>query len=714
MKILARNFLCFSFLVSFACQDSIAKEVIDRKKNLLKADKIYYNTDTNYLEAVGNVRIVNGDAYLKTDKAIVDTENKRIWIDSDVYAENSKHKLFASSAYLDESKKEGIFSDVKFKISDSDFVTAKEMHRKDKNHYELYNSIYTPCTVCIKEKPLWQINSKKTKVDFEKEEIYYHHATLSVAGYKILYLPYFAHPLPKAKPRSGVLRPDRDLGMFRIPLYYYIKPNMDLTYTPRFNDKIFIHEGEFRHLISSGQYDVKVSYAKLPIKKQVNNQMIESHKKSERFHINSLGNFTNDHFHYGYKFDRVSDKSYLQNYYNNRSTYLQSDIHAYKIADTGYVYSDLQHYQGLRKADSSSTDPIVLPSVTLRKDTEFDNGLELYAKNSSMKYLEIVNKDVYRNNLELSLIKNFYGEYGQHANISFNNYLDAYHISKAPDITQIHPTTGKNLVTKNRGIVRDTPEFQTSARLPIFFSGSKNSIVLEPQTNLVVGTKKPNVNINKYKLIDSNNVDINENNIFENTRYSGSDFREYGTRFSYGINNYLVNEKWTISGFLGQLLKTQAESRDSKSNYVGKISFAYQENFEIYYRFQRKINGFEAERDEVSTYIDLGKFTNKTNVSFLKDLKQYPNYFDKQNSKKQIYSKNTFGLTENLTLFGDITLDLGKDQRRKILNDTIGISYKVDCISFSAKITSNYTTDPTRGITKNKSTTFSLGLKNIT
>ena len=61
----------------------------------------------------------------------------------------------------------------------------------------------------------------------------------------VFYLPYFSHPDPSVNKRSGFLMPtvetDQNLGdTFSIPIFYNIKSNLDLTFTPTIHSKVTI------------------------------------------------------------------------------------------------------------------------------------------------------------------------------------------------------------------------------------------------------------------------------------------------------------------------------------------------------------------------------------------------------------------------------------------------------------------------------------------
>ena len=61
----------------------------------------------------------------------------------------------------------------------------------------------------------------------------------------VFYLPYFSHPDPSVRKRSGFLMPtvetDQNLGdSFSVPIFYNIRSNLDLTFTLHFSQKVTI------------------------------------------------------------------------------------------------------------------------------------------------------------------------------------------------------------------------------------------------------------------------------------------------------------------------------------------------------------------------------------------------------------------------------------------------------------------------------------------
>ena len=689
--------------------DACASSIKISPKNLFKADKIYYNENEDFAEATGHVRIINGDQYLKTNSALIDVKNKKLWINSTVFGQTSKQKLLASSVFMDEGKGRLIARDPKVQLNNNEILTAKLLVRKNENETDIYQASYTPCVGCINNNPVWQIDAQKTSIDFKKNTITYRHAFFKLGGFRIAYLPYFSHSMPSNKSKSGVLMPSpANNNTLRVPLYYSIKPNMDITYTPRFNTKIFIHELEYRHLLESGTYQVKGSYTKS------NNTSKNKHSgSSDRYNISSVGNFGFENLRYGYDVNRVSDKSYLKNFYRNNTNFLKSEIFLESFYDNGYNHIDVQHYQGLRTEDSKITDPNALPNLKIRRDYELFGGVDFKIEDNAIQYIQAGTKSISRNSLDLDFNKSFFGESGQSLSASIHNKMDMYKVQNA----DYAPNYNNGAKVKDKTLFRNIPELKTNMRWPIYVTTASSVYVIEPEMNLIIGRNSPS-KINKYSLIDSPNYDINECNIFENSRYSGIDYYEYGRRFSYGLNQYIMGENSQTNLFIGQLIRSEIGTSDSKSDYVGKISYNYSDNLELYYRFQRKQKQFAPYRDEISAWYNVGKFSLQNTWISLRDLKEYSKVYDlsevlKENSIRQNFTQASYKLTSNITLFGDIRLDLSNKSKTKVLSDSIGATYSMDCATFTIKLYNDYTSDPTRNIKKTRSWGGGIALKTL-
>ena len=117
----------------------------------------------------------------------------------------------------------------------------------------------------MKNCPGWKLNAKKVIHDSEKQNIYYEGATLSILNIPILYTPFFSHPDPSVKKRSGLLMPtiasDRRLGTsLSVPFFYNISSNNDLTFTPTIQTKSDDYYSlNYRHLTKSHNLNIDSS-----------------------------------------------------------------------------------------------------------------------------------------------------------------------------------------------------------------------------------------------------------------------------------------------------------------------------------------------------------------------------------------------------------------------------------------------------------------------
>ncbi|NDB85450.1 MAG: LPS-assembly protein LptD, partial [Alphaproteobacteria bacterium] len=238
-----------------------------------------------------------------------------------------------------------------------------------------------------------------------------------------------------------------------------------------------------------------------------------------------------------------------------------------------------------------------------------------------------------------------------------------------------------------------------------------------PRINILYSPtqKRP---FNNIYLIDSPSIDISDVNIFNNSRYSGTDFREEGFRISYGVNNHISDANWDVGFFIGQALSRDNNTSGSKSNYVGRAYLKLGDNMNLYYSFLRRAANFKPVRDELSINLLFKKIKIDNSITFLREIKEQamregaietiPN-----RSIRQSYSKISINLNDNLTLFGDMRVDFSRKGYPRPLNQAIGMSYNYDCVAFTIRLNENYAHDTNRGITKTSSHSATIGLKSI-
>ncbi|RTK92425.1 MAG: LPS-assembly protein LptD [Rickettsiales bacterium] len=687
---------------------SIFAQNIDTRSAYMKADMVIYDANSDSITASGNV-------YITVDEYIVEAENINYNLGEDVLLAYDNIKItdpngktiHGSKVYFQDKLKTGIIKEFIARLDKNTILTGRRAVRLNQNNYILEHTAFTPCEVNCSKEPIWQIQSRNTELDFNKETITYRNTFFVVYGVPVMYFPYFSHPTPHAKAQSGFLTPKVKNDDFIIPLYLRIKPNMDLTISPRMSRQYNIFETEFRHKLINGDYNISGSYAN--IKKTDQNSNNSKLAKKNRFHIFTMGNFIYDNINYGFNINRTSDKAYLTNYYKIYDTYLNSKIYANIVNNRNYSSIESFIFQDLRsdqlKDKVSYKTPYVIPYIRTHHvfSLNDDESLLFNIRNNTAIYQVPRQLHLTRISLNLELMSNIITDNGHMFSNVLSNRGDFYYLED-----------NKFTNNKHKDLYKNIPEISTKWRYPLIKSiDSQTSVKLEPIAMLIVG-KQFQKKFNRFNIIDSDRYELSENNIFCSNKFSGIDFHEYGTRFNYGINTTLMREGLYTDVFLGQAISQNKITQEDSSEYVGNISVNMDQNLSLYYHF-RKDRKFEPIKNELGATSSTTNF--RGNLSFA-ELHNISKYFvtDKSQFNHSKLSQLNFNFNyqfiKNLWAGGGAIIDISKSAH--VLVKTIEVTYLFDCVSISGSITDNFMHDELRGIKKLKSSmTFSVGLKVI-
>ena len=185
------------------------KEIISSKKTNI--------TDSNN----NNYSFENTKVNLKTNE-IVGTEVKIDFIDSFFGNEKNDPKLSGKSF-----------------ISDDDAT-------------RVFKTVFITCNMKNKKFRGWELQSEKFLHDKKKKIFEYRNSWLKIFNKKVIYFPFFSHPDPSVKRKSGFLTPtyqsSNNLGKsINIPYFYVLSEAKDITFNPRiYSDNDFILQSEFR------------------------------------------------------------------------------------------------------------------------------------------------------------------------------------------------------------------------------------------------------------------------------------------------------------------------------------------------------------------------------------------------------------------------------------------------------------------------------------
>jgi LPS-assembly protein len=684
----------------------------DNQPAFVKADFIEYDSQKDLIYAKGNVQVKLDEYLLKADSLLYEIDKDLLWAEGEVTVKDDKGRIiFGNRIVFKDKLKSCIISDFIMKFNGNNLLASRLAKRLTTNQILLYHSRFTPCSISCNRKPIWQMSAQKTQIDFQNERMVYKNLFFEVYGIPIFYTPYFSHPTPSAKAKSGILVPSIKKNYLTIPFYIRAKPNMDFTISPRLFKNYTLMEIEARHRLAKGDYTIDASSGRVPYRIKDNKGAVIKDSIVSSYHIFTKGNFHHEDYQYGFNLKRTSDKAYLKNYHNLHDGYLESKLYLHKVDYGDYFSARAFHFQGLRAGDSKKLDPLILPQIRTKNIFSLNDDFNSFftVRNDILSYKERDGSKIDRGSTKLSLTRNMISKNGHIINLAFYNSADIY------SVNQISSNNINNLGNKkNKVLTRYIPDLQTSWRYPLVRAiKSSSSIIIEPIVTAIIGRKfKPSYN--KYGFIDSNQYEISEDNLFSVNKYSGIDYHEFGNRLSYGINSGLLSNDNYFSLFVGQSLhKYNNSTLSNNAENVGKASLNFSGTFELFYRYRRSKN-FSPIRDELGINFqnDMVQFTSA--FTKLENLRKY--YANdganiSNNRAEQVYYDIDYKLTSNWSLGNEMRLELSK-KKMQMLSKTIKVTYLKDCVRISAKLADDYTSDNTRGIRKSSSSfTISIGLK---
>ncbi len=175
----------------------------------LAADELIYAQDGNVVTATGNVEITQAGYVLLADQVEYHQDADRMLAVGNVsLLQLGGNVLFADEIELSDQMRNGFIKSVRLLLSDQSRMAAREGERRNGQVMELHKVLYSPCRICDDEPekaPLWQIKAGQVTHDQEKKTISYRNAFLELWGVPVAYSPYFSHPDPSVKRKSGFI-----------------------------------------------------------------------------------------------------------------------------------------------------------------------------------------------------------------------------------------------------------------------------------------------------------------------------------------------------------------------------------------------------------------------------------------------------------------------------------------------------------------------------
>ena len=620
---------------------------ISEKGTKIRSDLIEYNDNDGKINAQGNIVLndIEGNTYF-FEKLISDNEFNDL---------------------------EGV--NIKARLNDGSRIVGSSLQKKEQIS-NLENAEYTPCLendYLIEDCPGWKLKSKRIFQNNDSKTIHYDHARIHLFNIPVFYLPYFSHPDPSVKKRSGLLMPtvetDQNLGdTFSLPIFYNIKSNLDLTFTPTFQSKSNnFYSINYRQLNEIGELNIDASLDDNDDKSGTSNHLFLDTTINNPY--GSLNGFVQS----------SNNDTYMRKNKINNLTVLKSGLSFERSDKNTYFSLDTIGYKHLAIQGSEQWE-YLYPRVIFNID-DIDN--------------DIFNGDV-------SLENQF----------DFNKSLDNSYTSLAS--SQIN--WGNNLIDNKSGLVFEN---QANFRIVSISIDNKNSndtdnIRLFPQINSIISYPLINSSANWNQTITplimpilapyNNYTDaksITSSNLFSYNRATSIEEWESGPRINYGIdwfidNNNYFNTKLTI-GQSYRFNKNNSDTLEELSDYFISSNVSIKNNY-LNNSIVVDRRDIDIKSISMNTYSELYNFKLKIDYDYTSG--KYAN------TNEQVAIGGEYNLANNFFLKFTGTKDIDTN---KNIGYQYGLLYEDNCLGIDLNYYRDLTID--RDIKESDGYSFTIVLK---
>lgn len=675
------------------------------------ANAVSYDETTQVITAEGQVEITQDGKIVRANQVIYNLpEDKVTAVGEVVMLEPSGNVHFADRVELEQKLKNGYVKKLRSVLADGSRFAAEEGQRIAGTKTVMSKASYTPCEPCKanpEKAPLWQLVADKVTLDEVDHSVSYDNARFEVYGVPVAYTPYFVHPDGTVKQKSGFMPPkfllDSQLGFGVGSNYYWaIDESQDATIGAR----VFTKDnpqllGEYRRRFDAAELQLNGSFT----------YSDSDENDKTRGHLFGKGLWElNDKWRAGFNAQVTSDDRYLRRYGISNDTVLENEIYAERFDDRDYFVARALAFQDIRISDRSADQPNILPELNASFMGD-PNGLLGGRWDLDLSSLNLLRKgngqDVFRVSSGLGW---------QRRDVSSFGLVNVFNIKARTDMYEISDRDEMSLVGGSGGphAFRFYPLMHDELSYPMVRNFATTQMVIEPKVSVSASTRiKNDTDIPNE---DSQDVQIDALNIFDDNRFPGLDRVEDRTRVTYGLRTGLYKDDGSMGEvFLGQSYRLDDKSNpfpegsglsDEKSDIVGNIIGRYRDRYSLNYKFQLGSQNLEAQRHELDGMAMFGDLTLNTTYLYLRGLEGT----DLTDSRQQIYGDISYMMTEDWKLSTAARYDFSADEEGLRYTD-LGVEYVGQCASFGIRARRNFTYEDTGD--NGTEITMQLGLKNL-
>ncbi len=556
------------------------------------------------------------------------------------------------------------FEDSFFGNGENDPILKGQSATSDNESTKIYKTAFSTCNKKNKNCRGWELQSNLFTHNKIKKLFEYEKSWLKVFDKKVFYMPYFNHPDPSVKRKTGFLNPfykgSNNLGSsITIPYFFNLSKSKDLTFKPRIymDNDVIIHT-EYREAFKSS--DLKTDFSL-----NRNNNNTSSH------FFGDLNVRIDDKTNYTIKVQNVTNDNYLKIHDIKSYTpiiesdsLLTSHFEINKEFDENTnITSTVRLYEDLSKEDSDKYQ-YIFPDFNFKKNIDLDENY-----NGQFTFLSSGFQKVYNTNIYETLINNDFN-FESYDFFSSNGMVTDFSFL----LKNFNTYSENSTIYENKNDHELFGTFLLKTEFPLKKKLVEGNNFLKPVAQLRFSPTNG-------KNISSIGSKMDYSSIFSPNRIGRSDMVEKGKSITLGLEfekQNLNNEK-VLGLNIGNIFKDKknealpgkSKLNQTRSDIVGDIFYKFEDKFELNYNFSYDRDLDFSNYDAISAKFGINKVV--TTFDYITENHELGN--------SEILKNNTqIKLTDEHSLKFDTTKDL-KDDFTQFYK--LAYKYETDCLSAS-------------------------------
>lgn len=662
---------------------------------LVDADQIVYDYDRRIVTALGAVKIYYNGYTVEADRIVYDENAGRLRAVGRVRLREPSGNIYNVEEFdFSDDFRDGFVRSLLVEANDDVTIAAASAERFDENLTVFNRGVYTACRVCKDKPTFWSVRSARVIYNAEDETIQFDEPTLEFGGVTILRLPSFVAPAPDNKRRSGFLAPTISSSDFtgvgvRVPYYFALAPNYDLTVAPRFYSRQGpMLDADWRHRLETGTYSFRVAGLH---QFDPSGTKMGGNERKWRGAVYSRGDFSlSDRFRYGWSGWFQSDPTFLNIYDIDNSAELVRQAYLTGFSERNSFEARVYSFQRQGRNFDQNSLPFVHPTIDYNYIFAHNPlGGELSAtvsahalsrRNFATGSRMTASLD-WRNRLITSpgiVIEPFTGVRG-----------DIYHGQGGSYATVAGGLNDLSYTTRTRADI--LPYVGGTMRYPFVAANSWGTHVVEPIAQIVARPSVSNLNVVNE---DAQSLIFDDSNLFELDKFSGNDRREGGTRANFGARyTWSMANGGTLNTTIGQSYHLAGRNpfpgdtglSEARSDLVGAVFFAPTERYTGFVRVRLNDRNLSMRSFESQLTASYGRLSGAAQYAFY----QSQPSLNLSRDRRQVAGSANFDLGDGWSINGNLRYDLVNSL---FVSRGIGLSFINECFIFTLNYSQSFNT----------------------